>query len=356
MRKFLRLSLVCLMAMVCGTVFAQTTFDFDNDYAELFPTLAGTSSGDSHDGDFTETTTSTPIDGITVTVSAKTSGNNDNRIWNTTPRLRMYSGTLTITAPQGKNINSITFKTHNKNWNIASVNVGELTDRTWTGSANSVEFTIEKNTQINSLTVLLEGETIKTVKYVQAKSVESGKQYLIVANVEGALKIAQPVSQNFGNLDVEDATVNGNAIEIPENSDLPMTITAADGGYTIMQSDGRYIYQTGTFDNFNVSANPSSGNIWSIEPEADGTFTITNVDVNKYVQFSTQYNSFGSYADERGLLPYLYVLDETATGITDITVEKEFDENAPIYNLSGQRVDKNAKGILIQNGKKFIRR
>ena len=45
-----------------------------------------------------------------------------------------------------------------------------------------------------------------------------------------------------------------------------------------------------------------------------------------------------------------------ATGITDITVEKEFDENAPIYNLSGQRVDKNAKGILIQNGKKFIRR
>lgn len=268
----------------------------------------------------------------------------------------MYSGTLTITAPQGKNINSITFKTHNKNWNIASVNVGELPDRTWTGSANSVEFTIEKNTQINSLTVLLEGETIKTVKYVQAKSVESGKQYLIVANVEGALKIAQPVSQNFGNLDVEDATVNGNAIEIPENSDLPMTITAADGGYTIMQSDGRYIYQTGTFDNFNVSANPSSGNIWSIEPEADGTFTITNVDVNKYVQFSTQYNSFGSYADERGLLPYLYVLDETATGITDITVEKEFDENAPIYNLSGQRVDKNAKGILIQNGKKFIRR
>lgn len=45
-----------------------------------------------------------------------------------------------------------------------------------------------------------------------------------------------------------------------------------------------------------------------------------------------------------------------ATGITDVTVEKEFDENAPIYNLSGQRVDKNAKGILIQNGKKFIRR
>ncbi|MBR6251834.1 MAG: chitobiase/beta-hexosaminidase C-terminal domain-containing protein [Bacteroidales bacterium] len=30
------------------------------------------------------------------------------------------------------------------------------------------------------------------------------------------------------------------------------------------------------------------------------------------------------------------------------------DANAPIYNLQGQRVDKNAKGILIQNGKKVL--
>ena len=88
----------------------------------------------------------------------------------------------------------------------------------------------------------------------------------------------------------------------------------------------------------------------------DGTFTITNVDTKKYVQFDSNYKSFGCYDEEKGILPYLYVKDETATGITDVTVEKEFDENAPIYNLSGQRVDKNAKGILIQNGKKFIRR
>lgn len=59
---------------------------------------------------------------------------------------------------------------------------------------------------------------------------------------------------------------------------------------------------------------------------------------------------------KNAVIPYLYEKEETATGITDVTVEKEFDENAPIYNLSGQRVDKNAKGILIQNGKKFIRR
>lgn len=41
------------------------------------------------------------------------------------------------------------------------------------------------------------------------------------------------------------------------------------------------------------------------------------------------------------------------TGIGGITADTE-DENAPVYNLAGQRVSKEAKGILIQNGKKFI--
>ena len=46
-----------------------------------------------------------------------------------------------------------------------------------------------------------------------------------------------------------------------------------------------------------------------------------------------------------------------SSGIDNVTaVDNTFDKNAPVYNLSGQRVDKNAKGILIQNGKKFIRR
>ena len=40
-------------------------------------------------------------------------------------------------------------------------------------------------------------------------------------------------------------------------------------------------------------------------------------------------------------------------GISDITADKA-KADAPVFNLAGQRVSKNAKGILIQNGKKFI--
>ena len=41
------------------------------------------------------------------------------------------------------------------------------------------------------------------------------------------------------------------------------------------------------------------------------------------------------------------------TGINNITTEAT-DADAPAYNLSGQRVGKNAKGVLIKNGKKYV--
>ena len=53
----------------------------------------------------------------------------------------------------------------------------------------------------------------------------------------------------------------------------------------------------------------------------------------------------------------LSIEENMGTGIDGVNVDNsEFDENAPVYNLAGQRVSKNAKGILIQNGKKFIRK
>ena len=47
------------------------------------------------------------------------------------------------------------------------------------------------------------------------------------------------------------------------------------------------------------------------------------------------------------------------TGIENVKVDATdngFDPDAPVYNLNGQRVSKSAKGILIQGGKKFVRK
>lgn len=50
-------------------------------------------------------------------------------------------------------------------------------------------------------------------------------------------------------------------------------------------------------------------------------------------------------------------LVQNADGIEEmISVKDAFNSNAPIYNLSGVRVNKDYKGIVIQNGRKFIQK
>lgn len=46
----------------------------------------------------------------------------------------------------------------------------------------------------------------------------------------------------------------------------------------------------------------------------------------------------------------------TSTGISTVAVDSMLDLNAPMYNLAGQRVDKSYKGVVIQNGKKVIKK
>lgn len=146
-------------------------------------------------------------------------------------------------------------------------------------------------------------------KFQKATTITSGKRYLIVATEnEGAdLHIAGAITGDYGYLYLVDpAHVDNDGTVIMNDLDNAFTITAVDGGYNIQQADGRYLYQSGTYNSFNADNAPSEGDVWTIKPQADGTFLITNTSVNKYVQYDSKYNSFGSYADTRGLLPMLY--------------------------------------------------
>ena len=48
-------------------------------------------------------------------------------------------------------------------------------------------------------------------------------------------------------------------------------------------------------------------------------------------------------------------LTATTTGIARLQAE-EAEEDAPLYNIAGQRVDKSYKGIVIKKGKKYVAR
>lgn len=169
MNKFLRYSLVALLCAMFNVSFADDIkFDFDNDYQTIFPGM-GLSSGSGenavHDGDFTVATTSAAISGATVTVSPKAEdAQNDNRLWELTAtgkgRLRLYSGTLTITAPANMDITAMNIagvKWHKDN----TVDKGTLnankSSATWTGQAHEVVLSVAGNTQISSLTMTVVG-------------------------------------------------------------------------------------------------------------------------------------------------------------------------------------------------------
>ena len=51
----------------------------------------------------------------------------------------------------------------------------------------------------------------------------------------------------------------------------------------------------------------------------------------------------------------IVVTIDASTGIKEVENRKE-DANAPLYNLAGQRVGKDYKGVVIKNGQKYIQR
>lgn len=63
--------------------------------------------------------------------------------------------------------------------------------------------------------------------------------------------------------------------------------------------------------------------------------------------------------DEAGVVtpaPEPIVFGGNAAGIENVVAAPVVDENAPVYNIYGQRVSKDTKGLLIQNGVKFYNR
>lgn len=193
--------------------------------------------------------------------------------------------------------------------------------------------------------------------YTKVSSIESGKTYILGASVENTVYVAKNLntSASYGYLYVDGVSSDANSITLTKSTN-DFVLTAVDGGYTIQDSYGRYLYMTGSFNSFNVSEERVDGDVWTVDANSDGTFKITNVAMGKYIQYSTQYNSYGSYADESGVMPCLYLLDKGATGIESSVVDA-VDAPVEVYNLSGVKVgsslDGLSKGIyLVKKGNK----
>ena len=312
MNKTLRFSLLSMLLMLCGSIYAdEVKFDFSTDDAYTLFGLSGFSSGsgDSYvsDGDITENK-STKSGDVTVTVSP-CEGRNPNRMWSGS--LRMYGGTLTV-ASAGKNITAITFELNSGKWGSGNTaDSGTLETGKWTGNAKTVVINVAANTQIKTMTVTL-GEGGDTPgpeptgrNYKKVTAITSGKAYLIVANNEG-LKAAQPVSSTatFAYLKVSDVTDNDGVI-VMQNSKQDFVITSSGSNYTIKQQDGRLFRNDPAYKTISVDETVETTD-WTITANSDGTFKIMNASTSKWIQLDPAYGTYGCYDVEQGVMPYLY--------------------------------------------------
>lgn len=155
----------------------------------------------------------------------------------------------------------------------------------------------------------------KKYQFRKVLRVIGGKRYIIITDVEGKLRMAQPLAGNYGYIKAEDVSATNDSITLDSDKNA-FTLFTTTGGYHIKDSKNRYVYQTLNYDSFNVAPElPEEGALWTIETnDVDSTFIITNVDKQKYVQYSMQYKSYGSYSESQGLLPNLYEEVETLVG------------------------------------------
>ena len=401
MKNYLRYAFIAVLAFICNVSFAQTVFDFDKDYKTLFPNLKGVSSSSSHEGDFKEATTCT-VDGIKVTISKKASGNNENRIWSSSPRLRMYSGTMTIEAPEGKKISDISFDKTKWAANNKS-DVGTLTEGKWKGDANKVVITIAANTQIRSLTVTLAG-TVITYKDVPSIKDLLTNYTSATTNLNLKLTNAKVIYVNVYEKTTNTYVREGDAaielrtlgFDMPVNSTISGTVKVdLDYSYGVpyLKANDATNDESLTIQESTEEAQPIVATVADIvakkyindlviikdvkftkESVTSGTSTRTNYYINDGDQKVQLYDKFqvsdlatltdGETYTVQGLFGQIYKdvpeilmtkkVAET-TGINNITTDATL-ENAPAFNLAGQKVSKAYKGVVIKAGKKFIQK
>lgn len=188
----------------------------------------------------------------------------------------------------------------------------------------------------------------------KASEFKAGKY--LMADVS-ASRIAANLAESakYGYLPSADVTVNGENISgfDTETQLWEFTSTGNPGEFYLTDMLGRYYYQSGNYNSFNVSAAPEAGNdgyVWIVKAEEGNTWSITNKQVNKWIQTPNgDYTTWGSYPDARGTYPKLYVVNAEASTPTEIPLFTPVSttENA-VYVCSGAKWSV-ADGVTVLN-------
>lgn len=163
---------------------------------------------------------------------------------------------------------------------------------------------------------------------LQSAFTGAGDYWIVADDVVATPKAAETT---YGYLDVISVWKKSDVYASAE--DNKFTFAEVEGGYTIQDSHGRYLHMTGNYNSFNYAAElPTEGHVWTVASNDDGTYDITNVLKSKYVQYSTQYESFGAYdsAQNGGVLPKLVSV------VNPISLVASLDVNSLAFSSEGE--------------------
>lgn len=193
------------------------------------------------------------------------------------------------------------------------------------------------------------------VTYKKATAIESGKKYLIVAQRDGNTYYAMPCKESYkyGYLSTVMKEGTLDELKVESSYDDNFVFAECEDGYSIQDCYGRYLYMDDdpNHKSFQLGTEPVA---WEVEASDNGTFSITNN--GQFIQFGQgTFTSFGAYATKQDntVLPMLFKMVEGTTGINNIQTTTAVKNNV-MYNIAGQRVNKDYKGLVIMNGKKMM--
>lgn len=194
------------------------------------------------------------------------------------------------------------------------------------------------------------------VTYKKATEIVSGEKYLIVAQRDGKTYYAMPqkAGAKYGYLLTQMKEGTLDELKVESSYDDNFVFAECEDGYSIQDCYGRYLYMDDdpNHKSFQLGTEPVA---WEVEASDNGTFSITNN--GQYIQFGEgTFTSFGAYSTEQAntVLPMLFKIEKgEVVGINNINASTVVKNNV-MYNIAGQRVNKDYKGLVIMNGKKMM--
>lgn len=315
------------------------TFDFtqsENDYG------SGATPGENY------IETSTWTSGKVKMVTSK--GNSQGfRWWQKTDGtvLRSYDGcSLTISVNKGLLINSIEFDGVISGF---AADKGTLKSGKWTGSAQTVTFSFSAKKDIKSITVTYEKDatfTLETLTTAASGFATYAADYDVNYSALGLTTYAITLDEANNKVSYnrfEGVVPAGKAVLVQGTVSTPYALTPAEGAAD---------------ETFTTDLKASDGTVTAADDKIYAFGTLNGKSGFKLVNNGVVIPAKKGYLQLTGTTaakPTFFAFDGIGTGISHIEADAAL-ENAAMYNLAGQRVDKSYKGVVIVNGKKMLRK